>query len=48
MGGIVSAYVKIVASTIALHTPAPLSLTFSEEKGDTPSKLKHMYVLSRF
>ena len=26
-----------MTSTIALHTPVPLSLTFSEEKGNTPS-----------
>ena len=33
----VSAYVNIVTSAIALNTPPPLSLTFSEEKGDTPT-----------
>ena len=33
----VLAYVNIPTSAIALHTVAPLSLTFSEEKGDTPS-----------
>ena len=33
----VSAYVNILTSAIALHTLLPLSLTFSEEKGDTPS-----------
>ena len=32
-----SAHVNIPTSTIALHTPAPLSVTFSEEKGNTPS-----------
>ena len=30
-------YVNIPTSTIALHTLAPLSFTFSEEKGDSPS-----------
>ena len=33
----VSAYVNIPTFTIALRTLASLSLTFSEEKGDTPS-----------
>lgn len=32
----ISAHVTIPASTIALHTPEPLSFTFSEEMGDTP------------
>ena len=32
-----SAQVNIPTSTIALHTPVPLSLTLTEEKGDTPS-----------
>ena len=33
----VSAYVNIPTFTIALRTLASLSLTSSEEKGDTPS-----------
>ena len=32
-----SAQVNIPTSTIVLHTPVPLSLTLTEEKGDTPS-----------
>ena len=28
---------KPCASTTALHTPAPLSFTFTEKKGDIPS-----------
>ena len=33
----ISAHVNIPASTIALHTPEPLPVTFTEEMGDTPS-----------
>ena len=36
-GAITSASVNIPTSTKALHTRASLSLTFTEEKGDTPS-----------
>ena len=32
----ISAHANILTSTLALHTPAPLSLTFTEEKGITP------------
>ena len=33
----ISSHVNIPASTIALHTPESLSLTFIEVKGDDPS-----------
>ena len=32
-----SAHVSILASAIALQAPAPQSLTFTEEKGETPN-----------
>ena len=47
MGGqSISAHVNIPASAIALHIPAPLSLTFTQEKGTLPVKLKHKQVVS--
>ena len=36
-GQSISAHFNISVFTIALDTSAPLSLTFTEEKGDTPS-----------
>ena len=36
-GSSLSAHVNILTSTIALHFPVPLTLIFSEEKGDPPS-----------
>ena len=36
------------ASIVALHTPLPLSLTFTEKKGESPIKPKHKHVLSGY
>ena len=47
-GQSMSAHDNILASTIALHTPAPLSFRFTEESGVPSVKPKHRHVLSGY